>query len=124
MRRWGHTEGAGLGVREDGIKVALAAEHVAKPMDTSKLSKRQRAKQRAAAANAKNRKWTQAANSRGRIVNANEEERQREEHDKFGEASRIICIMGMDDDDAGEELSDEIGEECSRHGWVITLRRF
>lgn len=122
FKKWGHT-GGGLGKSGEGILHALAAEHVvasAKPGDPSHQaqSKRQLAKQKAAAANAKNRKWVQNATNRGRIVNANEDERQREEKEKVGEASRVICLTGMVDgvDDVDEELADEIGEECSKVG--------
>ena len=125
MRKWGHKEGTGLGAHGTGIVHALTAEHVVKPNDPSHpLSKRQLAKQKAAAANAKNRKWTQSASSRGRIVNANEDERQREEKDRLGEASRVVCLIGLVTgvDDVDEDLSDEIGEECSKWGWVTGLR--
>ena len=122
MRRWGHKEGTGLGAHGTGIVHALTVEHVAaapKGADPSQpLSKRQLAKQKAAAANAKNRKWVQSATSRGRIVNANEDERQREERDRLGEASPVVCLVGLVDglDDVDEDLSDEIGEECSKWG--------
>ena len=124
FRKWGHVEGSGLGARGEGIKHALAAEHVEappKPTDPSQpLSKRQIAKQKAAAANAKNknRKWVQHATSRGRIVNTNEDERAREEQSRLGEASRIICLVGLVNglDEVDEDLSDEIGEEASKHG--------
>ncbi len=125
MRRWGHKEGAGLGAHGTGIVHALTAEHVTasqKPGDPSQpMSKRQLAKQKAAAANAKNRKWTQTATSRGRIVNANEDERQREEKGRLGEASRVVCLVGLVEglDDVDEDLSDEIGEECSKWGYVL-----
>ncbi|KAK8864315.1 hypothetical protein IAR55_001562 [Kwoniella newhampshirensis] len=124
MRKWGHKEGTGLGAHGTGIVHALAAEHVQappKPNDPNQpLSKRALAKQKAAAANAKNRKWVQAPNARGRIVNANEDERQREEKGRLGEASRVICLVGLVDgvDEVDEELSDEIGEECSKWGIV------
>lgn len=122
MRRWGHKEGTGLGARGTGIVHALTAEHVAVPSKNGDpahtLSKRQLAKQKAAAANVKNRKWTQSATSRGRIVNANEDERQREERGRLGEASRVVCLVGLVEgvDDVDEDLSDEIGEECSKWG--------
>jgi splicing factor 45 len=119
MRRWGHKEGTGLGADGSGIKHALTAEHVAKPTDPKQpLSKRQLAKQKAAAANAKNRKWVMHSTNRGKIVNANEEERRNEEQGKYGEASRIICLVGLvgGEDDIDEGLSEEIGEECSKYG--------
>lgn len=118
FRKWGHTEGKGLGVREDGIQHALTAEHVLPQVDTSKMSKRQLAKQRAAAANAKKRKWVQAPNARGRIVNENENVRNREDLEKYGEVSRVVCLTGVaeDPEEVNDDLPDEIGEECSKHG--------
>jgi hypothetical protein len=126
MRRWGHKEGTGLGADGSGIKHALTAEHVAKPIDPKQpLSKRQLAKQKAAAANAKskNRKWVMHSTNRGKIVNANEEEKRVEEQGKYGEASRIICLVGLvgGEDDIDEDLSEEIGEECSKYGYVLLL---
>ncbi|WVF71550.1 hypothetical protein IAT40_006358 [Kwoniella sp. CBS 6097] len=121
MRKWGHKEGQGLGVRGEGIVHALSAEHVVVPPKPGEnLSKRQLAKQKAAMANAKNRKWVQNANSRGRIVNANDDSRMAEEKGRLGEASRVICLVGLVEgvEDVDEELSDEIGEECSKYGIV------
>lgn len=121
MRKWGHVEGTGLGAQGTGIVHALTAQHVAKPVDPkAPLSKRQLAKQKAAAANAKNnnRKWIQNATNRGKIVDMNEEVRRQEEKNKYGEASRVICLIGMvgDVDEVDEDMSDEIGEECSKFG--------
>lgn len=120
FRRWGHTEGKGLGVREDGITHALTAEHVLPTVDTSKMSKRALAKHRAAVANAKTRKWVQAPSARGRIVNANEEVRSREDLERFGEVSRVVCLTGVveDPEEIPEDLTDRIGDECSNHGCV------
>lgn len=120
MKRWGHVEGTGIGARADGIVHALAAEHVQKQLDPAKMSKRQVAKQKAAAANAKKRKWVQAPNARGKIVNANEDVRAAAERDKLGDASRIVCLVGLveSEEEVDEELSDEIGEECSKWGIV------
>ncbi len=122
MRKMGHKEGTGLGKHGTGILHALAAEHLATapaaPGQGQAQSKRAIAKQKAAAANAKNRKWVQAPNARGKIINANEDERQRLEKERLGEASRVICLLGMVDGEAevDEDLSDEIGEECSKFG--------
>lgn len=124
MRRWGHKEGSGLGASGSGIVHALTTEHVVsapKPVDPNQpLSKRQIAKQKAAAANVKNRKWVQHAHARGRIVNANEDEQAAEDKARLGEASRVICLRGMvgSVDDVDEDLADEIGEECSNYGCV------
>lgn len=123
MRKWGHSEGKGLGKREDGIQHALTAEHVLPQVDTSKMSKRAAAKQRAAAANAKNRKWAQAPITRGRIVNANQDMRSKEDQERYGELSRVVCLTGLVDnpEDLGDDLSDQIGEECSQHGYVACV---
>nr|XP_018263166.1 uncharacterized protein I303_04659 [Kwoniella dejecticola CBS 10117]OBR85324.1 hypothetical protein I303_04659 [Kwoniella dejecticola CBS 10117] len=123
MRKWGHQEGSTLGIRNEGLLHALSAEHVTsqpqlKPGE--QLSKRQLAKQKIAQANLKNKKWVQNSNSRGRIVNANEDSRLMNERERKGEESRIICLVGVVDsvEDIDEELSDEIGEECSKYGIV------
>jgi splicing factor 45 len=121
MRKWGHKEGTGLGADGTGIKHALTAEHVAKPIDPKQpLSKRQLAKQKAANANAKsnNKKWVMHSTNRGKIVNANEEGRRQEEQGKYGQASRVICLVGLvgSEDEIDEDLSE--GEECSKYGYV------
>ncbi|ORY34088.1 hypothetical protein BCR39DRAFT_518418 [Naematelia encephala] len=117
LNRYGHKEGQGLGARGDGILHALTTEHVAPaPKDPSQpLSKRQLAKQKAAAANAKTRKWVQHSTTRGKIVNANEEAGERER-----DASRVVCLIGLvgNEEEVDEGLADEIGEECSRIGVV------
>ncbi|TYJ55959.1 hypothetical protein B9479_003344 [Cryptococcus floricola] len=121
MRKMGHVEGSGLGARGEGIVHALTAEHVAPPTNINQpLSKRALAKQKAAAANTKNRKWVQSASSRGKIVNANEAKRATEERGQKGEEGRVICLRGMvgSEEEIDEDLADEIGEECSKHGIV------
>lgn len=122
MRKWGHKEGKGLGTKGEGITEALSVEHIAaQPKNAAQMSKRQLAKEKAAAANAKNRKWVQHAKAHGKIVNAQEEVRRTEEKEKHGEASRVVCLVGIVDDvdDIDEDLADEIGEECSKHGYVL-----
>ncbi|WWC89415.1 uncharacterized protein L201_004339 [Kwoniella dendrophila CBS 6074] len=123
MRKWGHQEGSTLGIRNEGLIHALTAEHVTtqpvlKPGE--QLSKRQIAKQKAALANAKNRKWVQNLNSRGKIINQNLDSKLMDEKEKKGEESRIICLVGIVSsvDEIDEDLSDEIGEECSKYGIV------
>lgn len=121
MKRWGHVEGQGIGARADGMVHALTTEHVSKPVDPNKpLSKRQLAKQKVAAANAKTRKWVQAPSARGRIVDASAEARAQAEKGRLGEASRVLCLTGLVDsvDDVDEELPEEIGEECAKLGIV------
>ncbi|WVQ72427.1 hypothetical protein IAR50_001979 [Cryptococcus sp. DSM 104548] len=121
MRKMGHVEGTGLGAHGEGIVHALTAEHVAPPTNINQpLSKRALAKQKAAAANHKNRKWVQSASARGKIVDANETKRATEERGKKGEESRVLCLRGMvgSEEEIDEDLADEIGEECTKHGIV------
>lgn len=121
MRKWGHVEGSGLGARGEGIVHALTTEHVAPITNLSQpQSKRALAKQKAAAANAKSRKWVQAPSARGRIVNENKDERAKEEKQRMGEEGRVICLRGLvgSVEEIDEELVNEIGEECSNYGIV------
>ncbi|WWC70292.1 uncharacterized protein I206_104242 [Kwoniella pini CBS 10737] len=123
MRKWGHQEGSTLGIRNEGLLHALSAEHIKDEVPnvgSEKLSKRQITKQKIEKANLKNKKWIQNPNSRGKIINKNEDLKSINEKLKKGEASRIICLIGIIDnvDDIDEDLSDEIGEECSKYGIV------
>ncbi|UZJ57270.1 hypothetical protein CBS101457_006590 [Exobasidium rhododendri] len=57
--------------------------------------------------------------NRGTIVSSQEEGRRREEAMKFGVPSEVILLENMVDlADVDDELSDEIGEECAKHGYV------
>nr|ODN88273.1 hypothetical protein L203_02882 [Cryptococcus depauperatus CBS 7841] len=120
MRKWGHVEGTGLGARGEGIVHALSAEHVTTPVNPQNMSKRQLAKQKAAAANAKNRSWVQASNARGKIVNQNQDVNAQTQREQKGEESRIVCLRGLvgSVDEIEEEMVDEVGEECSKYGIV------
>jgi splicing factor 45 len=94
---------------------ALTVEHVApNPKDPATMTKRQLAKQKAAAANAKQRKWVQNPNARGRIINANTGKEEKGE----GNEGRVVCLVGLVNsvEEVDEELSEEIGEECSKLG--------
>lgn len=118
MRKWGHKEGSGIGARGDGIVHALTTEHV---VPHKAMSKRAAAKARAAAANAKQKAWSQAASTRGRIVDASAEDRAAAERERVGDASRIVVLSGLVDGEDGidESLSDDIGTECSKFGSVL-----
>lgn len=122
MRRWGHKDGEGLGRDGSGITSALSLEHIDKPIKSvnpnQPLSKRQIAKQKAAAANAKNRQWVQHGHNKGKIIDATAEDRAAMEKARMGEASRVVCLRGVVDsvDDVDEDLADEIGEECAKYG--------
>lgn len=118
MRKWGHKEGSGIGARGDGIVHALTTEHVV-PQKTG-MSKRAAAKARAAAANAKQKAWSQAPVARGRIVDASAEERATAERERVGDASRVVVLSNVveSEDAVDEGLADDIGAECSRYGIV------
>jgi len=122
MRKWGHKEGSAIGARGDGLTEALTVEHMAaQAKNPAQMSKRQLAKQKAAEANAKSRKWVQHSTARGKIINAAEEERQKEEKGKYGEASRVVCLVGVvgDIEEVDDDLAQDIGEECSKYGSVF-----
>lgn len=59
-------------------------------------------------------------NVRGTIINPQEEQKRQEEKQKYGEASEVILLENMvaHDDDIDDELPEEIGEECKKHGKV------
>lgn len=94
MAKWGHKEGQGLGAGSSGIVEPLIVEKVAQGKGGSGQGK--------------------AAGSfsvRGKIINANEDEKAREDRMRFGEPSRIVVLTNMvgpsDVDD--DELRGEIG---------------
>lgn len=119
MRKWGHKEGTGIGARGDGIVHALTTEHVVPQKNN--LSKRAAAKARAAAANAKQKAWSQAPSARGRIVDQSAEDRAAAERDRVGDASRVVVLSGVVDGEEGvdEALADDVGAECAKYGWVL-----
>jgi splicing factor 45 len=104
MRKMGHVEGQGLGRTGDGIVHALAAEHV----DAGKKKP----------AAGKGKGWVQAPSAKGRLVNMNEQTRQREEKARYGEPSRIVCLVNVlaSVDDADQETMEDLGEKLKEHG--------
>jgi hypothetical protein len=124
MRKMGHVEGQGLGRTGDGIVHALAAEHVVEGGKGKKPD-------------AKGKGWTQAPSAKGRLVNMNEQTRQREERAKYGEPSRIVCLVNVmgSVEEADQEtmevssgcwlrrrvltLLQDLGEKLKEHGWVF-----
>ena len=98
MAKWGHKEGQGLGANSSGIVEPLTVEKVA-----SQGKKGSKAGNKAAAS---------GVTSRGKIINANEDERVREDRLRFGEPSKVIVLTNMvgPEDVDDDELREEIGE--------------
>jgi hypothetical protein len=100
MAKWGHKAGQGLGVQPGGIVEPLMVERPSQP---------------------KSKKGGQppsgpsnsgiGGSKVGRIINNNEDQKAKEDRERFGEPSRIVVLtnmVGIDDAD-DEELRDEIG---------------
>ncbi|KAF8590475.1 hypothetical protein K439DRAFT_1651147 [Ramaria rubella] len=104
MAKWGHKEGQGLGANSSGIVEPLTVEKAAHGKAGGKASGKPSA----------------GVSGRGKIINANEDEKAREDRLRFGSPSKIVVLTNMvgredvDDDD----LREEIGEECSKNGVV------
>ncbi|KAF8334343.1 uncharacterized protein EI90DRAFT_539829 [Cantharellus anzutake] len=108
MAKWGHKEGQGLGVDASGIVEPLSVQ-VAKAAGGKKCNQKPSAG------------GFGAEGSRiAKIVNKLDEEKQRQERAKYGEPSTVVVlsnVVGLEDAE-DEDLSEEIGGECSKHGVV------
>ncbi|CAE6363434.1 unnamed protein product [Rhizoctonia solani] len=107
MAKWGHKSGQGLGVNSTGIVHALAVEQSNRP-------KGNKAGGSAGGFGAKD------GNRMGKIINANEDVRQKEELERFGEPSRIVVLRNMVglEDIGDDDLPGEVAQECNKHGVV------
>lgn len=102
MAKWGHKEGEGLGLEGQGIVNALTVEK-----DKKKKKDAQP-------------KIGGGGGARGRIINANEDVRSKEDLARYGQPSRVVVLTNMvgPEDAEDDELRGEIGEECAKNGTV------
>lgn len=104
MRKMGHVQGQGLGKSGTGIVHALAAEHVSDPKGKKPT-------------NAPSG-WVHSTSAKGRLVNLNENAKQKEEREKYGESSRVVCLVNVmaSVDEADQEMMEDLGEKLKEHG--------
>jgi len=96
MARWGHKEGQGLGANSSGI---------VEPLTVEKAATQGKGNSKAGG------KGPGGITGRGKIINANEDEKAREDRLRFGNPSKVVVLtnmVGPEDVDDGD-LREEIG---------------
>ncbi len=120
MAKHGHVKGQGLGASGSGIAQALVMERV-------KAAKAPKGSEVEVPKGAKGAKGMGiAGKAMGRLVNANAEEKNRAELEKYGESSRIVVLTNMVGvEDVDEDLQTEIGTPvtCSLESQKPTPRQ-
>lgn len=114
MAKYGWSKGQGLGATQQGMLNPLAVSGTASAA-TSKKAKRKFAE--AAAANKPIAKVTGMATAKGRIISDSRAEQNKSDKEKYGEPTRIVCLMNMvGRDEVDEDLSSDVAEEARKHG--------
>ncbi|KIO20159.1 hypothetical protein M407DRAFT_30193 [Tulasnella calospora MUT 4182] len=119
MAKWGHKSGTGLGAGSSG------SAGLVEPLTVEQAKAKAKVHAHPAFAAPKFTKGAAATGGIGtkdatnRIINTNPE-KGREEREKWGEPSRVVVLTNMVGPEAvgDEELSQEIGEECTKYGVV------
>lgn len=125
MAKWGHKEGQGLGADGSGIVHALTVEQVkaGKQKGNKNAQEAPMAAQKGKGKGMGMGASGAGAGSMGRIVNANEDAKTREDRERFGDPSRVVLLLNMvgPEDADDDDLPGEIGtfSQIIIHGVAI-----